>query len=184
LRTTLGPGYDPDNHPVTEWLDYYTRITLDRLEARNRLLDSLPTDIGVLVSVLADAGEPLEWTPTLLAARIGRLRTAALADLTGRSMPAARAELGRLTRAGWLEPHGATRGRRYAPAERLSALPLVVSPSLWSSWQLASSCVSTRLHHELGLDPVIVCPSAVARLRTAGPAVLAVLDSPSPSKQL
>ena len=126
LRTTLGPTYDPDHHPVTEWLDYYTRITLDRLEARNRLLNSLPTDIGVLVSALADAGEPLEWATTLLAARIGRLRTAALADLTGRSMPAARAELGRLTRAGWLVPRGATRGRWYAPSQRLSALPLHV----------------------------------------------------------
>ena len=63
LRTTLGPTYDPDNHPVTDWLDYYTRITLDRLEARNRLLDLLPTDIGVLVSALADAGEPLELGP-------------------------------------------------------------------------------------------------------------------------
>jgi len=126
LRTTLGPTYDPDQHPVTEWLDYYTRITLDRLEARNRLLDWLPTDIGVLISVLADAGEPLEWAPTLLAARVGRLRTAALAELTGRSMPAARAELGRVSRAGWLEPHGTTRGRWYAPSERLSALPLHV----------------------------------------------------------
>ncbi len=37
LRITLGPTYDPDNRPVTAWLDYYTRITLDRLEARNRL---------------------------------------------------------------------------------------------------------------------------------------------------
>ena len=126
LRTTLGPTYDPDNHPVTDWLDYYTRITLDRLEARNRILDALPTDMGILVSALADAGEPLEWASTLLAARVGRLRTAALADLTGRSTPAARAELGRLARAGWLEPRGATRGRWYAPSERLSALPLHV----------------------------------------------------------
>ena len=126
LRTTLGPTYDPDNHPVTDWLDYYTRITLDRLEARNRILDSLPTDLGVLVSALADAGEPLEWAPTLLAARVGRLRTAALAELTGRSTPAARAELGRLTRAGWLEPRRATRGRWYAPSQRLSSLTLRV----------------------------------------------------------
>jgi Uncharacterized conserved protein len=131
LRTTLGPSYDPENHPVTEWLDYYTRISLDRLEARNRILDALPTDIGMLISSLADAGEPLEWATTLLAARVSRLRTAALAELTGRSMPAARAELGRLARAGWLEPRGATRGRWYAPSERLNALPLHV-PELMS----------------------------------------------------
>jgi Fic family protein len=126
LRTTLGPSYDPENHPVTEWLNYYTRVSLDRLEARNRILDALPTDIGILVSALADAGQPLEWAATLLAARVSRLRTAALAEMTGRSMPAARAELGRITRAGWLEPRGATRGRSYRPSEQLTALPLHV----------------------------------------------------------
>lgn len=126
LRTTLGPTYDPDNHPVTEWLDYYTRISLDRLEARNQILDALPTDIGILVSALADAREPLEWASALLAARVGRLRTALLAELTDRSMPAARAELGRMARAGWLEPRGVTRGRWYAPTERLNALRLHV----------------------------------------------------------
>jgi Fic/DOC family len=126
LRTTLGPSYDPDNHPATEWLDYYTRISLDRLQARNRILDALPTDLGILVAALADAGDPLEWGSTLLAARVGRLRTAMLAQLTGRSMPAARAELGRMARAGWLETHGVTRGRWYAPTERLNALQLHV----------------------------------------------------------
>jgi Fic family protein len=126
LRTTLSPTYDPDNHPVTEWLDYYTRISLDRLEARNRILDALPTDIGILVSALADAREPLEWASALLAARVGRLRTALLAELTDRSMPAARAELGRMARAGWLEPRGVTRGRWYAPTDRLNALRLHV----------------------------------------------------------
>lgn len=131
LRTTLGPSYDPDNHPVTEWLDYYTRISLDRLEARNRILDALPTDIGILVSALADAGDPLEWASTLLAARVGRLRTAMLAEQTDRSMPAARAELGRMARSGWLEPRGVTRGRWYAPTDRLNALPLHI-PELMS----------------------------------------------------
>ncbi len=126
LRTTLGPTYDRDNHPVTAWLDYYTRISLDRLEARNRILDALPTDLGILVSALADSGQPLEWAVTLLAAQVSRLRTAALAEVTGRSMPAARAELGRITRAGWLEPRGATRGRWYRPSEQLTALPLHV----------------------------------------------------------
>ncbi len=126
LRTTLGPSYDPDNHAATEWLDYYTRISLDRLQARNRILDALPTDIGTIFSALADAGEPLEWASVLLAARVGRVRTAMLAGLTGRSTPAARAELGRIARAGWLEPRGVTRGRWYAPTDRLNALMLRV----------------------------------------------------------
>ncbi|CAN5531365.1 hypothetical protein BH20CHL7_BH20CHL7_07140 [soil metagenome] len=126
LRTTLGPSYDPYNHPFTEWLGYYTRISLDRLEARNRILDALPADIGVLITGLADAGEPLHWASTLLAARVGRLRTQMLAATTNRSMPAARAELGRMARAGWLEPRGVTRGRWYAPTDRLNALALHV----------------------------------------------------------
>ena len=126
LRTTLGPSYDPENHPVTEWLDYYTRISLDRLEARNRILDALPTDVGVLATALADARDPLEWASPLLAASIIRLRTATLAQMTGRSMPAARAELSRIARAGWLEPRGVTRGRWYAPTARLHSLPLHV----------------------------------------------------------
>lgn len=126
LRSTLGTAYDPDNHPVTEWIDYYTRISLDRLTARTRILGALPTDIGMLFSALEDAGEPLEWAPTLLAARVRRLRTAPLAELTGRSVAAARAELARMTRAGWIEARGATRGRWYAPAERLMNVPLSV----------------------------------------------------------
>jgi hypothetical protein len=126
LRTTLRYAYDPENHPATAWLDYYTRISLDRLEARNLILDTIPTDIGVLVSSLADRGDPLEWAVVLLAARVSRMRTAALAERTGRSSPAARAELGRMARAGWLEPRGATRGRWWAPSGRLAAIPLHV----------------------------------------------------------
>jgi len=126
LRTTLGPSYDPDNHPVTEWLEYYTRISLDRLEVRNRILDALPADLGVLISSLADRGEPLDWAAPLLAARVGRMRTASLATMTRRSAPAARAELARMTRAGWLEPRGATRGRWFAPGGHLLDLHLHV----------------------------------------------------------
>jgi len=126
LRTTLGESYDPENHPATPWLDYYTRISLDRLEVRNRILDAVPTDVGVLFSALADRGDPVSWASALLAARVSRMRTARLAEMTGRSMPAARAELGRMARAGWLEPRGQTRGRWYAPTRQLADLPLHV----------------------------------------------------------
>lgn len=126
LRTTLGESYDPENHPATVWLDYYTRISLDRLAVRNRILDAVPTDLGVLFSALADRGDPVSWASTLLAARVSRLRTARLAQMTGRSMPAARAELGRMARADWLEPRGQTRGRWYAPTDLLADLPLRV----------------------------------------------------------
>ena len=126
LRTTLGDSYDPENHPATVWLDYYTRISLDRLEVRNRILDAVPTDVGVLFAALADRGDPVSWASVLLAARVSRLRTARLAQMSGRSMPAARAELGRMARAGWLDPRGQTRGRWYGPTDRLAALPVRV----------------------------------------------------------
>ena len=120
LRTTLGLRTTRTTIPSRTGSTTTRRISLDRLEARNRILDALPTDIGILVAALADAGDPLDWAVTLLAARVSRLRTATLARLTGRSTPAARAELGRMTRAGWLEPRGATRGRWYAPTARLA----------------------------------------------------------------
>ena len=126
LRTTLGMTYDPENHTATFWLDYYTRVSLDRLEIRNRILDALPTDIGLLVSELADSSDPQSWASILLAARVGRIRTAGIAERTGRSMPAARAELGLMARAGWLVARGATRGRWYAPSARLESVPLRV----------------------------------------------------------
>jgi Fic family protein len=129
LRTTLGPTYDPDNHPVTEWIDYYTRISLDRLEVRTRILEAMPTDIGMLFAELEDRGQPVEWAPALLAARVSRLRTTQVAALTNRSVAAARAELARMSGAGWLEARGRTRGRWYAPSERLIAVPLRI-PSL------------------------------------------------------
>jgi len=126
LRTTLGAGYDPDNHPVTEWLDYYTRVSLDRLDVRDRILDAMPTDIGVVVTGLQDAGDSAEWASLLLAARVSRLRTERVATMTGRSAPAARALLARIVDRGWLVPHGRTRGRWYAPSARLDGLPLRV----------------------------------------------------------
>lgn len=126
LQRTLGTTYDPENHPVTEWLDYYTQIALDRLEVRNRVLDALPHDVGLLFAALDAAGEPLDWVGPLLMARIGRLRTRTLTGLTGRSAPVARAQLGAMAAAGWLEPVGATRGRWYAPASRLRAVDLRV----------------------------------------------------------
>jgi hypothetical protein len=126
LRTTLGASYDPDNHPVTAWLDYYTRVSIDRLDARDRMLDALPGDIGVVVDALLQAGDPLEWAQLLLMARLARLRTEQVAALTSRSAPAARAILAAIAARGWLVPQGRTRGRWHAPSARLEALNLRV----------------------------------------------------------
>jgi Fic family protein len=126
LRATIGPSYDPENHPVSEWLEYYTAISLDRVELRNRILDATPSDIGVLYAALADRGEPVSWAPALLAARVTRVRTTEFAAMTHRTLAPARTELGRMVTAGWLEAQGQTRGRWYAPSERLQALLLRV----------------------------------------------------------
>lgn len=126
LRTTLGHSYDPDNHPVTDWLDYYTRLSLDRLDVRNLIFEALPTDAGQVYSALADAGNSVDWTPALLAARMGRLRTSGWAAIAGLSPAAARAQLMQMVAADWLVARGRTRGRWYGPSERLAGLPLRV----------------------------------------------------------
>jgi Fic family protein len=126
LRTTLGTSYNPDEHPATEWLDYYTRVSLDRLDVRDRILEALPGDMGVVFAALADAGAPSDWAVVLLAARVSRIRTDRVATMMNRSAPAARALLGRMVDAGWLTAQGRTRGRWYAPSGRLEALPLRV----------------------------------------------------------
>jgi len=123
---TLGASYDPDNHPATDWLAYYTGISLDRLDVRDRILDALPGDIGIVVSALQDTGDSADWASLLLAGRVSRLRTERVATMTGRSAPAARAMLARIVDRGWLVPRGRTRGRWYAPSERLDGLPLRV----------------------------------------------------------
>ena len=121
LRTTLGPSSTRQPSRTGSILH---RISLDRLGTGPDPRRCRPTSASW--SPRRRAGEPLAWAVTLLAARVSRMRTATLAGLTGRSTPAARAELGRMTRAGWLEPRGATRGRWYAPSERLNAIPLHV----------------------------------------------------------
>ncbi len=124
LRVTLGERYDPEQRQATEWLEYYTRISVDRLMLRNRLRDSIPSDIGHITLGLAERAEPAEWGPLLLAAAIRPLRTREVAGWTGRTSAAARATLGRMARAGWISPLGRTRTRRYVAGPRLSALPL------------------------------------------------------------
>jgi fido (protein-threonine AMPylation protein) len=126
LQEAIGYTYDPENHPATSWLDYYTRISLDRLESRNRIDDALPADLGEITAVLRDAEDPADWAPTLLAARVAPLRTNVVARLAGRSAPVVRAELGRMVRRDWLRAEGRTRGRRYLPSDRLEAVRLRV----------------------------------------------------------
>jgi hypothetical protein len=124
LRQVLGESYRPEEHPVTAWLDYYTRISIDRLHLRDRLRDTVPNDIGQITLALAESNAPTDWTQVLFAAAVHPIRTRDVAEWMQRSAPAARALLGRMTREGWLEPLGRTRSRRFVAGERLRSLPL------------------------------------------------------------
>lgn len=124
LRTTLGESYDPEEHSATPWIDYYTRISLERLEARNRLMEAMPNDIGVVAVQLQEARENLDWTPILLAARYAPIRTSAMARVFRMPAVTMRTQLAAMVAAGWLTARGRTRSRRYEPSARLAELPL------------------------------------------------------------
>jgi Fic family protein len=130
LRTVLGMSYDPDNHPATSWVEYYARISVDRLEARNRLLEAMPNDFGMLMLALDGAGEPVTWLPILLAAALAPVRTSEIAHALGAAPVTLRANLQRMSAAGWVEPVGRTKARRYRAGPRLLALELRV-PAIW-----------------------------------------------------
>jgi Fic family protein len=130
LRETLGASYDPDNHPVTAWLDYYTRFALERVAARQQLRAAMPNDFGLLAAALDGAGEPVDWVPVLLAASLAPIRTTQMATQLRISPVTLRGQMQRMARAGWLVAAGSTRGRRYEPGTRLDRLALR-TPGIW-----------------------------------------------------
>ncbi|MFI5259816.1 MAG: Fic family protein [Candidatus Limnocylindrales bacterium] len=156
LRTTLGESYSPEEHSATPWIDYYTRISLERLEARNRLMEAMPNDIGVVALELEEAGENLAWTPILLAARYAPIRTSAMARVFGIPAVTMRTQLAAMVAAGWLTARGRTRSRRYEPSARLVQLPLR-SPDLMGALrtggQLGLWAASPGAFADLAPDP-------------------------------
>jgi Fic family protein len=125
LQETHGPTYRPDEHSATPWLEYFARICVNRLDARNRILAALPGDIGLLFMELSQEGRAgPEWAPILLGARMSPLRTARVAESLGLSQGRARAMLSAMASSGWLVPMGERRGRRYRPSDRLLQLDL------------------------------------------------------------
>jgi Fic family protein len=124
LRLTLGETYYPEEHQATPWLDYYTRISVERLRLRNRVRDTIPNDLGQIYLALSAANEPTDWVPILLAAAIRTVRTNEVAEWTHRSNQAARALLLRMSERGWLTAEGRTRSRRYSAGPALRELPL------------------------------------------------------------
>jgi Fic family protein len=124
LQETHGPSYEPSEHSATPWLEYFAEICVNRVEIRNRVTNAIPGDIGLLVMELQDSSAGGEWPIILLSARLGPIRTTRIAEVLELSPGRARAILGAMARAGWLEADGARRGRRYLPSRRLLDLPL------------------------------------------------------------
>lgn len=124
LRETLGATYDPERHTASAWVNYYIRVSAERLGFDARMQDAWPLDLGVLVDALGSRGDPAEWATFLLLAAIAPVRTRWLADAFGRPMSTLRSMLAAMENHGWLIHHGRTRARHYAQGPRLSALTL------------------------------------------------------------
>jgi Fic family protein len=126
LQETHGSMYEPAEHSATPWLEYFAGICVNRLEIRNRVTAALPADIGLLTMELQGARGTADWPVILLSARLGQIRTTVIAELLGLSPGRVRAMLREMSDAGWLQPIGERRGRRYGPSVRLTELPLRV----------------------------------------------------------
>jgi len=124
LQETHGPVYEPSEHSATPWLEYFADICVTRAEIRNRVTAAIPGDIGLLTMELDGSRETSQWAGILLSARIAPVRTTPLASSLGLSPGRVRAILREMSDAGWLEPIGERRGRRFGPSARLLALPL------------------------------------------------------------
>lgn len=57
LQESHGPAYQPDEHAATPWLEYFARLSVDRLELRARLDAAIRNDFGVLALELSTAPE-------------------------------------------------------------------------------------------------------------------------------
>lgn len=125
LQETHGPTYAPQEHSATPWLEYFAEICVNRLDARNRVLNALPGDIGLIAMEISDLrGAGPEWAAILLSARLSPIRTTWVAEMLGLSPARARAMLAAMVTSGWLVAIGERRGRRFGPSRRLLDLSL------------------------------------------------------------
>jgi Fic/DOC family len=142
IREALGPTYAPDRHSTSEWVDWYIALHTARLEEGQRLNQATIFDVMTVMRALELRGEPLDWGPLIHIAAFGPFVTRQIRDAYNNSPSAARALATRLVDAGWIVPHGATRGRHYLGTDRVQALQLR-GPELMARWARQQS---------LGLD--------------------------------
>jgi Fic family protein len=128
LQASHGPDYRPDRRAATPFLEYFARISVDRLELRHRIDAAIRLDLGLLTLELSRERAPMEAAPILLAASLGPIRTSILAGRLGLSAPRVRAILAQLVRDHWLAAEGDRRGRRYVQGRRLARLDLRLPP--------------------------------------------------------
>jgi len=124
LQETHAASYDPENHSATPWLEYLAAICVDRLVLRNRVAAAVPHDLGLIFMELQGSPWSPEWPAILLSTRLAPVRTTRMATALGLSPARVRAMLGAMAGAGWLQPIGERRARRYGPGQRLLDLPL------------------------------------------------------------
>lgn len=142
IRDALGPTYAPERHSTSEWVNWYVSLHTARLEEGQRLNQATMLDVMTVMRALELRGEPLDWGPLVHVAAFGPFVTRSIQEAYDNSPSAARALAGRLVAAGWIIPHGATRGRHYVGTERVADLQLR-GPELMARWARQQS---------LGLD--------------------------------
>lgn len=125
IREAVGPTYAPDRHSVSEWVGWYVRLHTERLEEGRRLNEAGTHDIGTIVSALQRRNEPLAWGPVIHVAALELpVRTSEVMEMTETSSVVSRTILRRMAVAGWLEPHGRTRGMFYTGTDLIRSLNL------------------------------------------------------------
>lgn len=142
LRDALGPTFAPDRHSASEWVNWYVGLHTARLEEGQRLNQATILDVMTVMRALELRGEPVDWGPLIHFAAFGPFVTRSIRDAYNNSPSAARALAARLVEAGWIVPHGTTRGRHYVGTDRVRALQLR-GPELMARWARQQS---------LGLD--------------------------------
>jgi hypothetical protein len=142
IRHALGPTYSPDQHSASEWIEWYVGLHTVRLEEGQRLNNATMHDIVTVLGALERRGDPSDWGPIVHLAAFGPFTTRQVMDAYQNSPSAARALATRLATAGWIIPHGATRGRHYIATDRVRSLQLR-GPELMNRWAKADT---------LGLD--------------------------------
>ena len=123
LRETLGPRYQPDRHAASCWIEYYVRISSERLSFAERMNGAWPQDLGTIADAMA-MDHPRQWGTVAMMAAVAPIRTSLVAEIIERTAPTARSILAAMTAEGWLVRHGIKRGTHYVAGPRLLALRL------------------------------------------------------------